>query len=149
MSNDDMVSKLLEEVATGKVSIEDARKALEEFTLSEEEYMSAVDHGVFNKVEAGTIVNASLAPSGASPLVILFFSWGVFWVLYWISGMLYGLFQSWEAQQLAFHFAMTLLTLILMGVVYMKWVLPDKIIVKHRRNKHIPEHRKDWVEYKI
>ena len=149
MMSEDMVCRLLEEVASGKVSVEDARKALEEVSLSEKEYLSAVDHGVFNKANPGTIVNASLAPSGGSALVIFFFAWGLFWALYWISGMLYGLFAGWEAQQLSFHFAMTLLTLILMGVVYMKWVLPDKIIVKHRRNKHIPEHPKDWVEYKI
>ena len=149
MMSGDMVTRLLEEVASGKVSVEDAKVALEGVDLSEDQYISAVDHGVFNPAEAGTIVNASLAPSGGSMLVIFFFVWGLFWVTYWIGIMLYGLFNHWDPQQLSFHFAMTLLTLCLMGIVYMKWVLPDKVIVKHRRPKHIREHPKDWVEYKI
>jgi hypothetical protein len=37
----------------------------------------------------------------------------------------------------------------MMGIVYMKWVMPDLVIIKHRRNKYIPEHAKDWVDYKI
>ena len=44
--------------------------------------------------------------------------------------------------------AMGLSTLILMGIVYLKWVLPDTIIVKHSQNKYIPEHQKDLREYK-
>ena len=149
MMSSDMITKLIDEVASGKVSVADAKVALEDVDLSEEQYISAVDHGVFNPADPGAIVNASLAPSGGSLLVFFFFIWGLFWVTYWISIMLYGLFNHWDPQQLSFHFAMTLLTLILMGVVYMKWVLPDKVIVKHRRPKHIREHPKDWVEYKI
>ena len=145
----DVITKLLTEVASGKVSIDDARKALEDVELDEETYLSAVDHGVFNPAEPGTIINASLAPSGGSALVILFFCWGVFWTLFWIGSFLYGLFNGWDQQMLAFDFAMALTTIILMGIVYMKWVLPDLVIIKHRRNKYIPEHPKDWVEYKI
>ena len=145
----DVITKLLTEVASGKVSIDDARKALEDVELDEETYLSAVDHGVFNPAEPGTIINASLAPSGGSALVILFFCWGVFWTLFWIGSFLYGLFNGWDQQILAFDFAMSLTTIILMGIVYMKWVLPDLVIIKHRRNKYIPEHPKDWVEYKI
>ena len=45
---DDIVLQLLKQVKSGKVSIEDARVALEGVDLSEENYLSAVDHGVFN-----------------------------------------------------------------------------------------------------
>jgi hypothetical protein len=45
---DDIVLQLLKQVKSGKVSIEDARSALEGVDLSEENYLSAVDHGVFN-----------------------------------------------------------------------------------------------------
>jgi hypothetical protein len=145
----DTITRLLEEVATGKVSIKDARAALEDAELTEKQYVAAVDHGVFNPAEPGTVVNASLAPSGGSLLLIFFFAWGLFWVLYWTSSMLYGLFMHWDQQQLSYHFAMTLTTVIMMGIVYMKWVLPDKVIVKHRRPKNVREHPKDWVEYKL
>ena len=145
----DVITKLLDDVARGKVSVKDARKALEEVELDEETYFRAVDHGVFNPAEAGTIVNASLAPSGGSALVILFFFWGIFWTLFWIGNMLYGLFNGWDQQILSFDFAMAFTTIIMMGIVYMKWVMPDLVIIKHRRNKYIPEHPKDWVDYKI
>lgn len=145
----DTITRLLEEVASGKVSIKDARAALEDAELTETQYVAAVDHGVFNPAEPGTIVNASLAPSGGSLLLIFFFAWGLFWVLYWTSSMLYGLFMDWDQQQLSYHFAMTLTTIIMMGVVYMKWVIPDKVIVKHRRPKYVREHPKDWVDYEL
>lgn len=145
----DTITTLLEQVARGEVSIKDARVALEGVELDEETYQAAVDHGVFNPAEAGTVVNASLAPSGASALVVLLFVWGVFWTFYWGFSMLYGLFNTWDQQQLAFHLAMVFTTLIIMGIVYMKWVLPDLIIVKHRRPKYVPEHPKDWVDYKV
>lgn len=145
----DVISRLLDEVASGKVSVKDARKALEEVELDEESYFRAIDHGVFNPAEAGTIVNASLAPSGGSALAILFFVWGIFWTLFWIGNMLYGLFNGWDQQILSFDFAMAVTTVIMMGIVYMKWILPDLVIIKHRRNKYVREHPKDWVEYKI
>ena len=62
--------------------------------------------------------------------------------------MIYGLANGWDQQQLSFHLAMTMTTLILAGVVYLKFVLPDTIIVKHSQNKFVPEHKKDWREYK-
>ena len=145
----DTVTILLEQVAKGEVSIKDARAALEGVDLDEETYVKAIDHGVFNPADPGTVVNASLAPSGASLLVVLLFVWGIFWTLYWMGAMLYGLFNNWEQQDLAFHLAMTFTTLIIMGIVYMKWVLPDKVVVKYARSKYIPEHPKDWVEYKL
>jgi hypothetical protein len=43
---------------------------------------------------------------------------------------------------------MMLVTLCLMGMAYLKFVLPDTIIVKHGMNKFVPEHQKDWKEYK-
>ena len=125
----DVISKLLDEVASGKVSVKDARKALEEVELDEETYFRAIDHGVFNPAEAGTIVNASLAPSGGSALAILFFVWGIFWTLFWIGNMLYGLFNGWDQQILSFDFAMAVSTVLMMGIVYMKWLLPDLVII--------------------
>ena len=126
----DTITQLLEKVASGKVSVKDARVALED-------------------AEPGTIISAALAPSGNSALTTFFFAWGIIWSLYWIGTMLYGLLNgsAWEQQQLTYHMAMGLSTLILMGIVYLKWVLPDTIIVKHSQNKYIPEHQKDWREY--
>ena len=145
----DNVTNLLRDVASGKVSVEDARAALEGVELTEDQVQSAVDHGVFNPAEPGTVVNASLAPSGGSALIVLLFAWGVFWVMYWMFGLLYGLFNGWDQQKLSYHFAMSLTTLIIMGVVYLKWVLPDRIIVKHRRPKFVPEHVKDWRDFEV
>ena len=79
---DDTVMKLLREVKSGKVSVEDARDALSEIELSEEAYQNAVDHGVFNDPEPGTIIRASISPSGDSWLVIVFALWGILWTLY-------------------------------------------------------------------
>jgi len=72
MMKDDMVLKLLREVKSGKVSVDDARKALEEVSLSEDTYNAAVDHGVFDEPEPGTIVRASISPSGDSWLILVF-----------------------------------------------------------------------------
>ena len=47
---DDTISTLLRGVAKGTISVEDARKALENASLTEEEMVSAIDHGVFNVV---------------------------------------------------------------------------------------------------
>ena len=69
---DDVVMKLLREVKAGKVSVEDARDALSEVELSEDAYQKAVDHGVFNDPEPGTIIRASISPSSDSWLVIIF-----------------------------------------------------------------------------
>ena len=70
---DDTITILLRKVASGKVSVEDARDALEDASLTEDQMQSAIDHGVFNIAESGTIVSASLAPSGASNLIIIFY----------------------------------------------------------------------------
>ena len=51
--------KLLETSKIRQVSIIDARSALEGIELSEDNYLSAVDHGVFNEPDAGTIVRSS------------------------------------------------------------------------------------------
>tara|TARA_B100000459_G_C8475273_1_gene156102 strand:- start:165 stop:608 length:444 start_codon:yes stop_codon:yes gene_type:complete len=145
---DDEITKLLRMVADGIVPIEDARKALLEVELSEQQLDEAIDRGVFTEAEVGSIVSASLAPSGASYLTMSFLGWGLFWVMYWSFSMMYGLIKGWDQQQLAYHLAITLVTLIMMGVIYLKFVLPDTIIVKHAANKYIPEHAKDWREYK-
>ena len=51
---------------------------------------------------------------------------------------------------LAFNLAMTLLTLIILGIVYLKYVLPDVVIVKHRRNKYITNHdTNSWKKYEV
>jgi len=145
---DDEVTRLLRMVADGTVPIEDARKALLEVSLTEAQLDEAIDRGVFAEAEVGSIVSATLAPSGASYLTVGFLLWGLFWVMYWSFSMMYGLIMKWDQQQLSFHLAMTLVTLIMMGIVYLKFVLPDTIIVKHAANKYIPEHPKDWREYK-
>ena len=145
---DDTITTLLRGVAKGSISIEDARTALQDASLTEDQMQKAIDHGVFNPAEPGSIISATLAPSGASYLTVLFFVWGLFWSFYWSFSMLYGLFNHWDQQQLSFHLAMTLTTIILMGIIYLKYVLPDTIIVKYARNKFVPEHQKDWQEYK-
>tara|TARA_X000001036_G_scaffold280619_1_gene260667 strand:+ start:862 stop:1317 length:456 start_codon:yes stop_codon:yes gene_type:complete len=149
MMEKDTITKLLEKVASGKVSVKDARVALENASLTEEEMDSAINHGVFNLAESGTVISASLAPSGKSALTLFFFMWGIFWTIYWLGSMLYGLLNgsAWDQQQLSYHMAMGISTIIMMGIVYLKWVLPDTIIVKHSQNKYVPEHEKDWREY--
>lgn len=150
MTSDDHVRRLLEQVASGDVSVEEARNALEGIEVDEETYLAAVEHGVFNQAEPGTLVKAALAPSGASGLVILTFVWGLFWAVLWTGGATYGTFKGWDQQYVAYQFAMTLVTLIIMGIVYMRFVMPDLVIVKHRRNKYIsPKDPESWKEYKI
>ena len=145
----DTITNLLEQVASGKVSVKDARVALEGASLTEKEMDAAINHGVFNPAEPGTIISSSLAPSGGSLLTTFFFIWGIFWVIYWIGSLLYGLLNghAWDQQQLSYHLAISMTVLILMGIVYLKWVLPDKIIVKFRRNKYVTEHPMDWREF--
>jgi hypothetical protein len=144
---DDTITILLRGVAKGNISIADARTALENASLTEEQMQKAIDHGVFNPAEPGSIISATLAPSGASHLAMFFFVWGLFWSCYWSFSLIYGLFNDWDQQQLSFHLAMTLTTITLMGIIYLKYVLPDTIIVKYARNKFVPEHTKDWKEY--
>ena len=145
---DDMITNLLRDVSKGKVSVEDARLALEDATLTEAQLESAIEKGVFEEAEMGTIVSATLAQSGASYLTMFFFVWGIFWACYWFFSLIYGLAKDWDQRQLAFHMAMGISTLIFMGLVYLKLILPDTIIVKNAINKFIPEHQKDWKEYK-
>ena len=145
---DDMITNLLRDVAKGKVSVEDARLALEDATLTEEQLESAIEQGVFEEADMGAIVSATLAPSGGSYLTMFFFVWGIFWACYWIFSLIYGLAKDWDQRQLSFHLAMGITTLIFMGLVYLKFILPDTIIVKNAINKFIPEHQKDWKEYK-
>ena len=148
--NQDVITKMLEQVASGEVSIEDARNALSGIELDEETYEAAINHGVFNKAAPGTIVRASLRPSGTSALVILTSIWGLGWTLYWAGSMTYGLFHGWDQQQLSYHFGMTMVSLIIMGIVYLKWVLPDLVIVKHRRGKYIGEKDPEsWKKYEV
>ena len=146
----DAVLELLRKVKSGVVSIEDARAALEEVTLTEEALSKHIDHGVFNEPKAGTIVRASVSPSGESWLIILVALWGLLWTLYWAGALAYGLYNHWDQQLLSFNLAMTLLTLIIMGIVYLKYVLPDVVIVKHRRNKYITSHdTESWKKYEV
>jgi len=147
---DDIVMKLLREVKSGKVTVEEAREALTGVDLSEENYIAAVDHGVFNDPEPGTIVRASISPSGESALVFVFALWGILWTLFWAGTLSYGLFNHWDQQRLSFHLAMTLLTVILMGIVYLRFVMPDVVVVKHRRNKYIPPNDTEgWQQYEV
>ena len=148
--SDDVVMRLLRQVKSGDVSLEDARAALDGVNLTEEEYVTAIDHGVFNMPDPGTIVRSSISPSASSWLVTFVFVWGLFWTIYWAGGLAYGLYNYWDQQLLSFFMAMMLTTLIIMGIVYLKWVMPDTVIVKHRRNKFIgPKDSESWVEYKV
>ena len=82
--------------------------------------------------------------------VTIVFVWGLFWTIYWSGGLAYGLFNHWDQQLLSFFMAMMLTTLIIMGIVYLKWVMPDTVIVTHRRNKFIgPKDPESWVEYEV
>lgn len=147
---DDIVLQLLKQVKSGKVSIEDARVALEGVDLSEENYLSAVDHGVFNEPDAGTIVRSSLSPAGDSIIVVLVGIWGVLWTLFWASSLSYGLYNHWDQQLLSLFLAMTLTTLIIMGMVYLRFVMPDIVIIKHRRNKYITSNDSEgWKKYEV
>ncbi|MCH1524055.1 MAG: hypothetical protein L7S41_02780 [Candidatus Thalassarchaeaceae archaeon] len=147
---DDIVLQLLKQVKSGKVSIEDARSALEGVDLSEENYLSAVDHGVFNKPDAGTIVRSSLSPAGDSIVVVLVGLWGVLWTLFWAGSLSYGLYNHWDQQLLSLFLAMTLTTLIIMGMVYLRFVMPDIVIIKHRRNKYITSNDSEgWKKYEV
>ena len=147
---DDVVMRLLREVKSGRVSIGDARKMLEDVTISEDSYVAAVDHGVFNDPKPGTIVRASISPSGDSWLIIIVGLWGLLWTLYWAGALSYGLFNNWDQQILSFNCGMTLLTVIIMGIVYLKYVLPDVVMVKYRRNKYITQNDPDaWKEYEV
>ena len=144
---DDTITTLLRGVAKGNISIADARTALQNASLTEDQMQKAIDHGVFNPAEPGSIISATLAPSGASNLAMFFFVWGLFWTFYWSFSMMYGVFNHWDQQQLSYHLAMTLTTITMMGIIYLKYILPDTIIVKYAMNKFIPEHQKDWKEY--
>ena len=147
---DDVVMRLLRQVKSGEVSIDDARKALEDASLTEDSYVAAVDHGVFNQPNPGTIVRASISPSGDTWLIIMVALWGIIWTLYWAGALSYGLFNHWDQQLLSFNLAMTMLTLIIMGIVYLKYVLPDVVIVKHRRNKYITSNdANSWKKYEV
>ncbi|MBL6883451.1 hypothetical protein OAV46_01515 [Euryarchaeota archaeon] len=147
---DDIVLQLLKQVKSGKVSIEDARSALEGVDLSEENYLSAVDHGVFNEPDAGTIVRSSLSPAGDSIVVVLVGLWGVLWTLFWAGSLSYGLYNHWDQQLLSLFLAMTLTTLIIMGMVYLRFVMPDIVIIKHRRNKYITSNDSEgWKKYEV
>ena len=114
---DDVVLLLLKQVKSGEVSIEDARTALEGVDLSEENYISAIDHGVFNEPTAGTIVRSSISPAGESIMVVLVGIWGVLWTLFWAGSLSYGLYNQWDQQLLSLFLAMTLTTLIIMGII--------------------------------
>ena len=42
------------------------------------------------------------------------------------------------------------LKLIIMGIVYLRFVMPDLVIIKHRRNKYItPNDSEGWKKYEV
>ena len=61
---DDTITTLLRGVAKGNISIADARTALESASLTEEQMQKAIDHGVFNPAEPGSIISATSSPIG-------------------------------------------------------------------------------------
>jgi len=147
---EDIVMKLLRQVESGEVSVEDARAALVDSVLTVEEFSVAVDHGVFNEPEMGAVVRASVSPFGDSILILLLSLWGVLWSLYWAGALTYGLFNGWDQQSLSFHMGMLMLTIIILGMVYLKFVMPDVVIVKHRGNKYITSNDPEgWRQYEV
>ncbi len=144
------IEELLRGVSSGEVSIEDAKTALADFDLTPELLEKAIEHGVFNEVEAGSIVRASIRSSGATFLVTISFAWGLLWTIFWSFTTAYGLIKGWDQQNLSYQLAMAILTIIIMGIVYMRFIMPDLIIVKHRRNKPLrPKDPTTWKEYRI
>ena len=115
---DDIVHLLLKQVKSGEVSIEDARTALEGVDLSEENYTSAIDHGVFNEPTAGPIVRSSISPAGDSIMVLLVGIWGILWTLFWAGSLSYGLYNHWDQQ---------LLSLFLAKIGYSILVISDRL----------------------
>ena len=112
--------------------------------------MTAIWHGVFNDAPAGSIVRASVSPSGDSWLVILVGLWGIIWSLYWAGSLSYGLYNKWDQQMLSFFLGMLLLTVIILGIIYMKYVMPDIVIVKSRRSKYITaKDPESWKKYEV
>ena len=147
---EDVVMKLLRQVQSGEVSVDDARSALDGIELTVEEFSAAVDHGVFNEPDPGTIVRASVSPFGDSILILLLSLWGVLWSLYWAGALTYGLFNGWDQQLLSFHMGMLMLTIIILGMVYLKYVMPDVVIVKHRGSKYITSNDPEgWRQYEV
>ena len=142
--------KLLRQVQSGEVSVDDARSALDGIELTVEEFSAAVDHGVFNEPDPGTVVRASVSPFGDSVLILLLSLWGVLWSLYWAGALTYGLFNGWDQQLLSFHMGMLMLTIIILGMVYLKYVMPDVVIVKHRGSKYITSNDPEgWRQYEV
>ena len=92
---DDTINNLLKGVADGSITVKDARTALEGVELTEAQMDEAINHGVHNVAESGTIVSASLAPSGGSYLTMFFFAWGIFWSCYWLTGRSHS-FTVWQ-----------------------------------------------------
>jgi len=147
---EDVVMKLLRQVQSGEISVDDARSALDGIELTVEEFSAAVDHGVFNEPDPGTVVRASVSPFGDSILILLLSLWGVLWSLYWAGALTYGLFNGWDQQLLSFHMGMLMLTIIILGMVYLKYVMPDVVIVKHRGSKYITSNDPDgWRQYEV
>ena len=147
---EDVVMKLLRQVQSGEVSVDDARSALDGIELTVEEFSAAVDHGVFNEPDPGTVVRASVSPFGDSILILLLSLWGVLWSLYWAGALIYGLFNGWDQQLLSFHMGMLMLTIIILGMVYLKYVMPDVVIVKHRGSKYITSNDPEgWRQYEV
>jgi membrane-bound ClpP family serine protease len=137
---EDVVLELLKQVKSGKVSIDDARSALDGVELSEETY----------EPTPGTVVRSSLSPAGDSIIIILLGLWGIVWTLFWAGSLSYGLYNHWDQQLLSLFLAMTLTTLIILGIVYLRFVMPDLVIIKHRRNKYItPNDSEGWKKYEV
>ena len=142
--------RLLKQIKSEEISLDDAGATLEDVSLSEDAYNAALDHGVFNHPLPGTLVRATISPSGETILVLLLAFWGVLWTLFWAGSLTYGLFKGWDQQILSFSMGMTFLTVIILGIVYLKYVLPDVLIVKHRGNKYItPNDPEGWKDYEV
>ena len=54
------------------------QKSTRRIDLEKDDFQKAVDFGVFTEAEPGTVINATISPSGGSALVSLIFIWEFF-----------------------------------------------------------------------
>ncbi|UCC92662.1 MAG: hypothetical protein JSW25_08355 [Thermoplasmata archaeon] len=107
-----------------------------EITLEEAE--AAIDdrEAIPSKPAMGTTVRREAARPGQG-LTIIFWSLVVLEVLF-ASMFLWGLIDGWDQRPLALVLAAMFLTLGVMTDVYRTGFMPDKLVVKRRKDKVVP-----------
>ena len=66
-------------------------------------------------------------------MVVLLGLWGIVWTPLLAGSLSYGLYNHWDQQLLSLFLAMTLTTLIIMGIVYLRFVMPDLVIITQKK----------------